>query len=243
MKRSTLALSAVMVVLSVVAAGCGSPGAAKPSGPTGTTGSSDGTAPYYIEKPYPTIVPSSPNEKKAAASTATALKAYITGAEAGNKQNKRTDPIFDNKQGYKPRFVGYGFVIFSAKSAQGKYLTLDVSAFDGGAQVKPLSVWERFGSAAKGDGLMNDSYYAGVATTFDPGQLTPAYTPVSAGEKAAQAAVEAWATKNLDPSLSTVRLATYLFQWGEREDRPNMMMSITPGGFSYNSVISWGPAK
>ncbi|HEY5506862.1 MAG TPA: hypothetical protein VIK83_05150 [Coriobacteriia bacterium] len=249
MKRSTLALSALIVVLAVVTVGCGSPGAAKPSGATGATGATggsggaSGSAPYYIEKPYPTIVPSSPNEKKAAASTATALKTYITGAELGNKQNKRTDPIFDNKQGYKPRFVGYGFVILSAKSPQGKYLTLDVAAFDGGAQVKPLSVWERFGSVTKGDGVMNDSYYAGVATTFDPAQMTPAYTPVSAGEKAAQAAVEAWAKKNLDPSLSTVRLATYLFQWGEREDRPNMMMSITPGGFSYNSAISWGPTK
>jgi hypothetical protein len=243
MKRSTVALSALMVVLCVVAAGCGSPGATKPSGATGPSGGSGGTAPYYIEKPYPTIVPSSPNEKKAAASTATALKGYVTSAEAGNKQNKRNDPIFDNKQGYKPRFVGYGFVIFSAKSPQGKYLTLDVAAFDGGAQVKPISVWDRFGSAAKGDGLMNDSYYAGVATTFDPAQMTPAYTPVSAGEKAAQAAVESWAKKNLDPSLSTVRLATYLFQWGEREDRPIMMMSITPAGFSSSSVIFWGPTK
>jgi hypothetical protein len=69
------------------------------------------------------------------------------------------------------------------------------------------------------------------------------YKPVSAGEKAAQAAVEAWAKKNLGPDFSHVVLSTYLFEWGEREDRPNMMMSITPGGFSYSSVIAWGEAK
>lgn len=125
----------------------------------------------------------------------------------------------------------------------GAWKTLDVSAFDGGKQIKPMSVWERFGSANKGDGVMNDSYYAGVSTTFDPSQYTKPITPVSAQEKAAQAAVEAWAKKNLDPSFDRVALTTYLFLWGEVDQDPNMMMSIIPDGFSYNSVISWGVVK
>lgn len=247
MKRSALAVSVVLIVTSIVAVGCGSakPAASGAAASTSSAASASSGAekPYYIEKPYPTITPESPNEKKASASAAQALATYITNAKAANKRNKRDDPIFDNAQGYKPRFVGYGFVIFSGKLADGKYRTLDVAAFDGGLQVKPLSVWERFGSAEKGDGLMNDSYYEGASVEFDPAQFNRAYAPVGAGEKAAQAAVEAWAKKNLAPEVSHVVLSTYLFQWGEREDRPNMMMSITPDGFSYNSTISWGAAK
>jgi hypothetical protein len=241
MKRSALAVSAALIAMSMVVVGCGSPKPAAP-GAAASTGSGS-EKPYYIEKPYPTITPESPNEKKASASTAQALATYITNAKAANKQNKRDDRIFDNAQGYKPRFVGYGYVIYSGKLADGRYRTLDVAAFDGGSQVKPLSAWERFGSAAKGDGMMNDSYYAGASIPSDPAQFNPAYVAVGAGEKAAQAAVEAWAKKNLTPDFSHVVLSTYLFQWGEREDRPNMMMSITPGGFSYNSIISWGAAQ
>jgi len=242
MRRSVLAFSALMVALCVVAVGCGSKVSSGSSGGT-SGGSGSGSQPYYIEKPYPTIVPTSPNEKKAVAGVAQALKGYIASAEAGNKQNKRDDSIFDNKQGYKPRFVGYEFSVFTSKAADGKYRSLDVAAFDGATQVKPFSVWDRFGSADKGSGLMNDSYYAGVSLTSDPSAFTRAITPVSDGEKAAQAAVEAWAKKNLDPAFDKIALAGYLFEYGERTDAPNMMMSVSPDGFSSGSVINWGPTK
>ncbi len=246
MKKSFVALAALVIAMSMVLSGCGGSSATKSAG--GASGGASGggaTAkdPYYIAKPYPTITPESPNEKKAAASIAQALATYITNSELGNKQNNRTDRIFDNKEGYKPRFVGYGFVVYRAKPTDGKWRTLDVCAFDGGTQVKPLSTWDRFGSANKGDGKMNDSYFAGTTTTFDPAQMNLFGDPVSAGEKAAQAGVQAWAKKNLDPAFDAVRLSTYLFEWGEREQEPNMMMSIRPDGFSYNSVIAWGKVK
>ena len=199
--------------------------------------------PYYIEKPYPTITPESPNEKKAVAGAQAALEAQKKNTETANKQNNRTDPVFDNKEGYKPRFVGYGFVVLSKKLADGKWRSVDVAAFDGGTQVKPLSIWERFGSANKGDGKMNDSYFAGVQLKNDPTAYTQGVAPTSAGEKAALAAVQAWAKKNLDPSLDQVLLTTYLIEWGEQDQRPNMMMTVQPDGNSYGSVIQWGEAK
>lgn len=241
MKKSVLVVSVLAIAMSVVVSGCGTSGTAKPGGTSAGAGAAK--APYNLEKPYPTITPQSPDEMQAAASTGKSLATYIKNTQLANEQNKRSDPIFDNKQGYKPRFVGYGFVIITGTPVNGAWKTLDVSAFDGGKQIKPMSAWERFGSANKGDGVMNDSYYEGASTTFDPSQYTKAITPVSAQEKAAQAAVEAWAKKNLDPSFDRVALTTYLFLWGEVDQDPNMMMSIAPDGFSYNSVISWGVVK
>ncbi len=195
MKKSLVALSVLMIVISMAVAGCGGSSAKKSAGgATGGGGPSAGSTakdPTYIEKPYPTITPESPTEKKAVDNAQQALATYISNAELGNKQNNRTDRIFDNKEGYKPRFVGYGFVIYSAKLADGTYRTLDVAAFDGGKQIKPITLWEDFGSVTKGDGKMNDSYFAGVAATFDPAQMGLFSDPVSASEKAAQAAVEA----------------------------------------------------
>ncbi len=243
MKKRFVALVIVMFAASLAVSGCG--GKTSGGSTTSNSGGSSGDSakePYGIEKPYPAITPESANEKKSVAGAQKALDAYIKGAEAANKQNNRNDQIFRNEQGYKPRFVGYGFTIFSGKAADGTHRTLDVSAYDGATQIKPYSIWERSGSANKGDGKMNDTYYAGTSTTFDPATWVVNLKPESAGEKAAMAAVQAWAKKNLDPSLSQIRLTGYMIEWGEAEERPNMMMSVSPDGNSYGSVISWASA-
>lgn len=117
-------------------------------------------------------------------------------------------------------------------------------AFDGGKQIKPITAWERYGSVETGDGTMKDSWYGGNPGTADPASWTAGLTPESAGEKAAQAAVEAWVKKNTKAGdFDRVLLTNYLFVWGEVEVRPNMMMSVDPNGFSTGSVISWGEQK
>jgi len=239
MKKRFAVLVIAMIAASAVLAGCGgksSGGSGSGSGSAGGSGS--GEEPYGIEKPYPAITPESANEKKAVANAQAALDGYIKNSEAGNKQNNLTNPIFRNEKGYKPRFVGYGFTVFSPKAADGTFRTVEVAVFDG-TQVKPYSIWERFGSANKGDGKMNDSYYAGISSTYDPASYLLDLKPESAGEKAALAAVQAWAKKNLDPSLSQIRMTGYMIEWGEAEERPNMMMSAAPDGNSYGSVVSW----
>jgi hypothetical protein len=68
-------------------------------------------------------------------------------------------------------------------------------------------------------------------------------TPESAGEKAAVAAVEAWAKANADPGFDKVLLTGYAIQYGEGEKSPNMMMIINPEGTSYNTVGNMSSPK
>jgi len=240
MKGTTSITVALMVVAIAFVAGCGSGTSTKPTlGGGGKPASGGGTAeePQYA-KPYPSITPESANEKKAVANAAKALANYITNTELGDKQNGTTTQIFRNKEGYKPRFVGYGFNVLSGKLADGQFGSIQVEVFDG--QVKPTTLWERFGSVKRGDGKMNDTYYQGVRSPVDSSTYVVGLTPESAGEKAAVAAVQAWAKANADPGFDKVLLTGYAMQYGEAEKSPNMMMVINPEGTSYNSVASMG---
>jgi hypothetical protein len=243
MKRTTFAaLAAVSILTLALMAGCSSGSGAKTTGSSTAQGGAT-SEPTYAE-PYPTITPESANEKKAAASTQAALQGYIDVTKAGNKQNKTDNAIFDNKEGYKPRFVGYQFTLLGPKRADGQYAQLTVCAFDGGKQIKPISVWESFGSVEVGDGTMTDTWYNGVSSPSDPAVYTVGITPESASEKAATAAVEAWAKKNTKAgAFDKTLLVAYLFVWGEVQGRPNMMMAINADGFSTGSMIAWGEQK
>jgi hypothetical protein len=243
MKRSTLVITALSFVALILVAGCGSGTTAKSSDGDKTPGSTTEATPKYA-KPYPTITPESVNEKKAVAGTAQALEGYVLAANAGNQQNTPNTPVFDNKQGYKPRFVGYEFAVLGPKRSDGQYAMLNVCAFDGGRQIKPMTNWELYGSIAAGDGTMKDSWYEGFAGAADPASWITGLAPESSGEKDAQAAVEAWVKKNTKAdSFNKVLLTNYLFVWGDVQVRPNMMMAVNPDGYSTGSVILWDEQK
>ena len=239
MRRTAFVYATLSILVLALLTGCG--GSPAKTGSTGTSGSVSPSSKPTFAEPYPTITPVSANEKGAAGSTRKALDTYIELTKAGNKQNKTDTQIFDNKQGYKPRFVGYEFTLLGPKGADGKFRLLQVGAFDDGKQIKPISLWENFGSVVAGDGQMQATWFEGVASASDPAIFTTGYKPESAGEKAALATVEAWAKANTKAGVfDKTLLASYLFVWGEVQERPNMMMSINPQGFSTGSVISWG---
>jgi hypothetical protein len=242
MRRIAFSCAVLSILALATLTACG--GSPAKTGSTGTSGSVSPSSKPTFAEPYPTITPVSANEKGAAGSTRKALASYIELTKAGNKQNKTDTQIFDNKQGYKPRFVGYEFTLLGPKGADGKYRLLQVGAFDGGKQIKPISLWENYGSVALGDGQMQDTWFEGTPSPSDPAIFTTGYKPESAGEKTALAAVEAWAKANTKAgAFGKTLLTSYLFVWGEVQERPNMIMSINPDGFSTGSVISWGAEK
>jgi hypothetical protein len=245
MKRTMSTITVLSLLALALVAGC-SPGTTKPGTGGGEKSSGGGTPakePQYAE-PYPTITAQSAGEKAAVANAATALQNYITNTEAGNKQNKTTVAIFTNKEGYTPRLVGYGFEILASKRPDGQFGQFSIQAYDGGKQIKPLAAWERYGSVARGDGKLNESAYKGVLSTIDASTYLVALTPESAGEKAAMAAVEAWAKKNLaDEGYDKVLFTGYAILWGEIQKPPSMLMVMNPEGTGYMSTVNMGAAK
>jgi hypothetical protein len=237
MRKTVWTALALSVAIVALVSGCSAGSGAKPAAAGSSSGGASAEEPRYA-KPYPSITPESANEKKAVANAAKALASYITNTEAGNKQNGTNTLVFTNKEGYKPRFVGYGFDVLSGKLADGKFGSLQVAVFDG--QIKPTTVWERFGSVKRGDGKMNDTYYQGVRSPMDSSTYLVGLTPESAGEKAAMAAVQAWAKANAEPGFDKVLLTGYAIQYGEGEKPPNMMMMINPDGTGYGAVANMG---
>ncbi|MDO8964177.1 MAG: hypothetical protein Q7W30_06765 [Coriobacteriia bacterium] len=244
MKRTVLLVTVLSVAALALLTGCGSSPAATKGGAGPTTSGGAVDPRPTVADPYPTVTPVSPNEKKAVAGIDKALKSYISMGEAGNKQNNQNTQIFYNKQGYKPRFVGYEFTVLGPKGSGGKYPELSVSAFDGGKQIKPDTLWQVSGGIEQGDGRMAPSYYDGVLVPNDPSVYTFAFEPVSPGEKAAKAAVEAWVKKNTKAgAFDRVLLTGYLVVYGDPKDRPNMIMSVNTDGFSTGSVVSWDSSQ
>ncbi|MDO8915111.1 MAG: hypothetical protein Q7W16_03395 [Coriobacteriia bacterium] len=239
MKRSALVI--VILLALALAAGCTSGSTTKPAGGGGTAPAAK--EPFYAE-PYPTITPESANEKSAAANATKALQNYITNTEAGNKQNGTNTPIFTNKEGYTPRLIGYAFDILAGKRPDGQFGSFLIQAYGPDMQIKPLTMWERYGGVARGDGKMNESFYKGSLSTVDASTYLVGLTPESAGEKAAMAAVEAWVKSNIaSEGYDRVLLTGYAVLFGEIQKPPSMLMLINPEGTSYLSTINWGEQK
>ena len=244
MKRNALTITVLSVLALALMAGC-SPGSATKigGGSEATAGVTTAKEPYYAE-PYPTITPESAGEKQAVANAAKGLQSYITNTEAGNKQNGSNTPIFTNKEGLKPRLIGYGFEVLAGRRPDGKFGQFSIQAFDGGKQIKPLTLWERYGSVQRGDGKMNETFYKGVLSTMDASTYLIGLTPESAGEKAAMAAVEAWAKKNIaDEGYDKVLFTGYAILWGEVQKPPSMLMIMNPEGTGYMATADLGAPK
>jgi hypothetical protein len=239
MRKTAWTSLVLSVAVAALVSGCSAGPATKPAAGGSTSSGTSAEQPFYA-KPYPSITPESANEKKAVANAAKALASYITNTEAGNKQNGTNTAVFTNKEGYEPRFVGYGFDVLSGKLADGKFGSIQIAVFDSAKQIKPYSLWERFGSVKRGDGKMNDTYYQGVRSTMDSSAYLVGLTPESAGEKAAMAAVQAWANANAEPGFDKVLLTGYAIQYGEGGKSPNMMMVINPEGTGYGAVANMG---
>jgi hypothetical protein len=242
MRRTTLTIAVLSVVALLLVSGCGS-GATKATGGGGST-AGGGTTKPADGPPFTTITPESANEKRALANAEKALANYIANTEAGNKQNGTNTPIFTNKEGYKPRLIAYGFDILSGKRSDGQYGMFSVQAYDGGKQIKPMTMWERYGSVNRDDGKMNETFYKGSWSNADAGTYLVPLTPESAGEKAAFTAVEAWAKKNIaSEGYNKVLLTGYGVLFGDVDKRPSMLMIVNPEGTSYISTILWGEQK
>jgi hypothetical protein len=239
MKRSALVI--VILLALVLVAGCGSGSTTKPAAGGGKAPAAED--PFYAE-PYPAITPESAGEKQVMANAAKALQGYISNTEAGNKQNGTNTAIFTNKEGYTPRLIGYGFEILAGKRPDGQFGVFTVQAYGKDMQIKPVTMWERYGSVARGDGRMNESFYKGSLSAIDASTYLVGLTPESAGEKAAMAAVKAWAKSNIaSEGYDTVLLTGYAVLWGEVKKSPSMVMVVNPEGTSYLSMISWGEQK
>jgi hypothetical protein len=245
MKRRMSTITVLSVLVLALVSGCGSGSTNKPATGSGdkSSGGAPAKEPYYAE-PYPTITAESAGEKQAVANAAKALQNYIANTEAGNKQNGTNTAIFTNKEGLQPRLIGYGFDIVTGKLPDGKFGQFSIQAFDGGKQIKPLTMWERYGSVARGDGKMNEIFYKGVLSTADASTYLVGLTPESAGEKAAMAAVEAWVTKNIaSEGYNKVLLTGYAVLWGEIQKPPSMLMVMNPAGTGYMSTVNMGESK
>jgi hypothetical protein len=246
MMRRMWTITVLSILVVALVSGCGSGSTNKPATGSGEKSSSGGAPakePEYAE-PYPTITAESAGEKKAVANAAKALQNYITNTEAGNKQNGTNTAIFTNKEGLQPRLIGYGFDILTGKLPDGKFGQFSIQAFDGGKQIKPLTMWERYGSVKRGDGKMNEAFYKGVLSTMDASSYLVALTPESAGEKAAMAAVEAWVKDNIaSEGYNKVLLTGYAVLWGEIQEPPSMLMIMNPEGTGYMSTVNMGESK
>lgn len=218
----------LILALSVALVGCGG---AQKSGVQAGGSSGDGPSegPYLAED-YKALQPESANEKNAVKNIDKALASYMETQEQMVKQNESTGAaayVFRNEPGYEPLFVGYQVSSF-AKNANGKFLSLQLVVLDG--KVTADSVWERADALARDNGLMTEEFFS-LESDFDAASYTTKYTPESANEKAAVAAVEEWLADNVaDLGYKDAVLTGYTFIYGQPEDQPKMILTISPEG-------------
>lgn len=226
----------LVLALSVALVGCGAQETViQGGGASGGEGSSEG--PYYAED-YKALPAESANEKNAVKNIDKALASYIKTQEQMVQQNKSTGAaayVFRNEPGYKPLFVGYQVSAFT-KKANGKFGSLQLLVLDG--KVTADAVWERADAITRDNGMMTEQFFS-LDSDFDAASYTTKYTPESANEKAAVAAVKEWLAENVaDLGYEDAVLTGYTFIYGQPEDQPKMIVTVSPEGQPGPSVVT-----
>ncbi|MBA4371131.1 MAG: hypothetical protein C0418_06105 [Coriobacteriaceae bacterium] len=235
-RRATLLV--LVLALSFTLGGCagGQKTVIQGGGAPGGETSSEG--PYHAED-YKALTAGSANEKSAVKNIGKALASYIKTQEQMVKQNKSTGAaayVFRNEPAYEPLFVGHQVSLFTGKKANGKFGSIQLVVLDGKVTVD--SVWERAPALTRDNGLMTDQFFT-LESEFDAASFTTKYTPQSANEKAAVTAVEKWAADNVaDLGFKEAVLTGYTFIYGQPEDQPKMIVTISPEGQPGGSVVT-----